>query len=165
MRGGIIPRVQRGSAQAEQEHRHAVTTPAAPGHALVTRRAIAQVVRTGALRPYGVIGLAGGGLRGALLRALEVGEPGVRVRLSGGVGVDVYLSIARGLPIAEVARQVEAAVRYAVRRVIGVEIERLQIHVVRVAEHPATERPLVALPRDVAAVSSTELAESGTDVA
>jgi uncharacterized alkaline shock family protein YloU len=142
-----------------------VIVSAPPGQALVTRRAIAQVVRSGVLRPYGVVGLAGSGPWGALVRALGGGEPGVQVRLRGGVAVDVYLSIARGLPIAEVARQVEATVRYAVRRVVGVEIDRLQIHVVKVAEHPATERPLVALPRDAAAVSSTELAESGTDVA
>ncbi len=138
--------------------------PAVPGHALVTRRAIAQVVRAAALRPYGVVELPGDGPLWRLLRAAGLGTPGVAVRLGAGVTIDVYLEMARGLPIAEVARQVEATVRYAVRRTIGIDIDRLTIHVAAVREHPAAERPLVALPREHG-VSSTELAESGTDVA
>lgn len=141
-----------------------MTTPNVPGHALVTRRAIAQVVRAAALRPYGVVELPGDGPFWRLQRALGIGTPGVRVRLAPAVVVDVYLQIARGLPIAEVARQVEATVRYALRRTVGLEVDRLTIHVAAVRHHPAAERPLTALPREPG-VTSTQLAESGTDVA
>ena len=141
-----------------------MTQPAVPGHALVTRRAIAQVVRAAALRPYGVVELPGEWPLWRHLRSLGIGTPGVEVRLVPAVAIDVYLEIARGLPIAEVARQVEATVRYAVRRTVGIEIDRLTIHVGAIPEHPAADRPLVALPREHG-FSSTELAESGTDVA
>jgi uncharacterized alkaline shock family protein YloU len=95
---------------------------------LVTRRAIADVVRAAALGSYGVPGLQGGPAR-RLLGAIGLPGPGIRVDVRHGVDVDLRLTVSYGLPVAEVARQVESAVRYAVRRALGQEIRQLRIHV------------------------------------
>jgi uncharacterized alkaline shock family protein YloU len=99
-----------------------------PGRALVTRRALEDVVRAATLGSYGVSGFSGGPAARAM-DALGIGHPGIRIGISGGLSVELDLSIAHGLPIAEVARQVDSAVRYAVRRATGRELDRLTIHV------------------------------------
>ena len=43
--------------------------------------------------------------------------------------MDVRVTIAYGLPVAEVARQVDSAVRYALRRALGREVGAVTIHV------------------------------------
>jgi uncharacterized alkaline shock family protein YloU len=67
--------------------------------------------------------------------------PGVRVRLGPPLSVDLYLSVARGVPIAEVARNVDSAVRYRVRQALGREVDELAIHVdrLRTPVSPATD--------------------------
>ena len=86
-----------------------------PRSSLVTRRAIVDIVRGATLGSYGVTGFAGGGRRrrGSAER-LGLAPRGIRV--GGGAGgstIDLDLTVAHGLPIAEVARQVDSAVRYA----------------------------------------------------
>ena len=94
----------------------------------MTRRAIADVVRAAALGSYGVTGVEGGPVR-RLLAAIGLPGPGIRVDVRDGVDVELRLTVSYGLPVAEVARQVESAVRYAVRRALGQEIRDLKIHV------------------------------------
>ncbi len=43
--------------------------------------------------------------------------------------IDLDLTVAYGLPIAEVARQVDSAVRYSIRNALGRDVTRLTIHV------------------------------------
>jgi len=78
--------------------------------------------------------------------------------------VELDLTVAYGVPVAEVARQVDSAVRYAVRRALEIEVDRLTIRVdglrVRARDLPAT-----AAPTDPNAVAVDDLAASGTDVA
>jgi hypothetical protein len=62
----------------------------------------------------------------------------------------------------EVARQLDSAVRYAVRRSLGVELARLTIHVDGLRVRPTAQRRPTAMD-DVPHV--TDLAGSGTDVA
>jgi uncharacterized alkaline shock family protein YloU len=141
------------------------TTPT-PGRSLVSRRAIVDVVRSATLGSYGVIGLSGGGLIGRLADRLGLAPRGIQVDVAGRLAIDLDLIVAHGLPIAEVARQVDSAVRYAIRRALGRVVDRLTIHVdgLRVA---AFDVQLVqgGRPREPHEVSTDDLAASGTDVA
>jgi uncharacterized alkaline shock family protein YloU len=134
-----------------------------PGRSLVTTRAIRDLVRSATLSVYGVSGFAGGGPVGRLLERAGLGHPGLRVRVDGGLVVDLHLTVAYGLPIAEVARQVDAAVRYTLRHALGREPDRISIRIGRLRrEHgiaPAGEVEASGEPRP------SDLAASGTDVA
>ena len=105
--------------------------PAVPGRSLVTERALVEIVRTAVLGSYGVTGLAE-----PFLRRLGLGDAAIRVRIGAEVAVDVRLTIAYGLPVAEVARQVDSAIRYALRRALDREIGAVQIHVAGLASGP-----------------------------
>ena len=78
--------------------------------------------------------------------------------------IELQLTIAYGVPVAEVARQVDSAVRYAVRRALEVEIGRLTIHVNGLRFQPG-DLPAAAAPPDPNDVAADDLAASGTDVA
>lgn len=106
---------------------------AVPGRAIVTRRALEEIVRTAVLGSYGVTGLAES-LRGRL----GLGRRAIRITLRPEVAVDVRLTIAHGLPVAEVARQVDSAIRYGLRRALGREIGSVTIHVEGLAGGPYT---------------------------
>jgi uncharacterized alkaline shock family protein YloU len=81
-----------------------------------------------------------------------------------GLTIELDLTVAYGVPVAEVARQVDSAVRYAIRRALATEVGRLTIHVdglrYQPGDLPAT-RPSAAPP----SVRPDDLAASGTDVA
>ena len=143
------------------------TTPT-PGRSLVSRRAIVDVVRSATLGSYGVIGFAGGGLVGRIADRLGLAPRGIQVELAGGLAIDLDLIVAHGLPIAEVARQVDSAVRYAIRRALGREVDRLTIHVDGLRVAPVRRRSSsggAAAPREPRDVAPDDLAASGTDVA
>ena len=99
-----------------------------PGRAVVTRRAVTDIVRTAVLGCYGVAGFATPTPWGHVVRRLGFGEPGIRVVLDD-LRVSLRIRVAYGLPIAEVARQVESAVRYALGRDLGREPSEVTIHV------------------------------------
>ncbi len=108
-----------------------LTTPAlhGPGQSLVSRRAIGQIVRAAVSGSYGVTGFADDGIVPGLLARLHLGPAGVQVRLANGIQVELRILVAAGVPIAEVARQVDSAVRYSVRRAVEREVEQVTIHV------------------------------------
>ncbi len=126
-----------------------------PGHAIVTRRAIVDVVRTAVQGSYGVTGFSDPDLASRLLRWLGVRAPGIRLGLEGGLDLDVFVTVAYGVPVAEVARQVDSAVRYALRRTLAREVRRLTIHVDGLHYQPAAAPPggPVAPPSAAAAVA------------
>jgi len=150
--------------------------PAAPppvsrpaGRSLVSRRALTDLVHAAVIGSYGVTGFAGGRSWERLADWIGLPSRGIRIGLEPELTIDLDLTVAHGLPIAEVARQVDSAVRYAVRRALGREVDRLTIHV----DGLRTGR-LEALPssatdaRDDAAgdrIAPDDLAASGTDVA
>jgi uncharacterized alkaline shock family protein YloU len=113
--------------------RDAPSPPAVPGQAFVTRRALVEIVRVAVLGSYGVTGLAQ-----SFLGRLGLGRPPIRVALRPEVAVDVRLTIAYGLPVAEVARQVDSAVRYSLRRALGREVGSVTIHVEGLEAGPFT---------------------------
>jgi len=108
-----------------------------PGRSYVSKRAIVEVVRAAVLESYGVTGLADPDLGGRLLRWLHLRTSGIRLNLSKGIGVELFLTVAYGVPIAEVARQVDSAVRYGLRRTMGLEVDQLVIHVGGLRYQPA----------------------------
>jgi len=102
-----------------------------PGRGLVTARAVGDLVRRAALRSYGVVAVSGPRPWHTALAWVGRATPGVSVRVGPPMTVDLYLSVARGVPVAEVARNVDAAVRYAVRQALDREIDSLAIHIDR----------------------------------
>jgi uncharacterized alkaline shock family protein YloU len=139
-----------------------VPTEPMPGRSLVTRRALVEVVRAAALGSYGVTGFAGGPIR-RLRGRLGLGQPGVHLRLGERLEIELDLTVAIGVPIAEVARQVDSAVRYAIRRALGREVSRLTIHVGGLRFGPGIVPS--AVPASPGAIGPRDLADSGTDVA
>jgi uncharacterized alkaline shock family protein YloU len=139
-----------------------VPEPVIAGRALVTRRAVIDIVRGVTLGSYGVAGFAGNWVD-RLLGWIEQRPGGLRVSVDGGsLAIRMHLRVAHGLPIAEVARQVDHAVRHAIRTALGREVDRLSIRVARLELHPGGEPPH---PRPPHGPGSSDLADSGTDVA
>jgi uncharacterized alkaline shock family protein YloU len=107
------------------------------GRSAVTRRAIADIVLASVRGSYGVVGFATPRIGGHLVRLLRLGEPGIRVRIDDGILVELHLRVAHGLPVAEVARQVDSAVRYALRRDLGRQVVRITVHIDGLDDGPA----------------------------
>jgi uncharacterized alkaline shock family protein YloU len=133
------------------------------GRSLVSRRAVVDIVRAATLGSFGVIGFKDGGLPDRIGQRLGLAPRGVSVRLDDGLTVDLDLVVAHGVPIAEVARQVDSAVRYAIRRSLERDVDRLTIHVdgLRVAPLDVVR----ATERGPNGTTPDDLAGSGTDVA
>jgi uncharacterized alkaline shock family protein YloU len=142
------------------------TTRWSPGRSFVSRRALLDIVRTATLGSYGVMGFAGAGRLNALARLVGLPARGVRIALGDELAIELDLAVAHGVPIAEVARQVDSAVRYAVRRTLDREIDRLTIHVngLRAGTLPA-DQPIPNRETRPTAIRPDDLAASGTDVA
>lgn len=139
-----------------------MTADPIPGRSLVTKRAIRDLVRTAVLSVYGVSGFAGGGAAGRLLERVGLAHPGLHVQLEPELVVDLRLAVAYGLPIAEVARQVEASVRYTLTHALGRDPERVTIRIGRLRHehgHAPAPDPTRTEP------GPGDLAASGTDVA
>ncbi len=139
-----------------------------PGQALATRRAVTDIVRTVTLGSYGVVDLGGSALARWLGRL--VGRPsGIRVSLTGGrLAIDLRLRVAHGVPLAEVARQVDSAIRFAIRRALRREVDHLTIRVAGLEVRPASQPPRPPSPTsqsDPPSTTASDLADSGTDVA
>jgi len=110
---------------------------------MVTRRAVVDLVRTATLGSYGVTGFSDRNIAVRILRWARLAPAGIRVRLVPRLEIDLWLSVAWGLPVAEVARQVDSAVRYAIRRSLDRDVDALVIHVnrLRVLPGPLTSQP------------------------
>jgi uncharacterized alkaline shock family protein YloU len=134
-----------------------------PGRSLVTGRALDDIVRTATLGSYGVTGFAGGPM-GRLIERLGIGHPGVAVSLDDGIEIELDITVALGVPVAEVARQVDSAIRYAIRQALGRDVTRIVIHVDGLHVPPGGTVPQspTALPT---AIRPGDLADSGSDVA
>jgi len=134
-----------------------------PGRSVVTKRAVRDLVRTAVLSVYGVTGFAHGGPVVRVLARLGLANAGLRLKLEPQLTVDLRLTVAYGLPVAEVARQVESSVRYTLRNALNREPDAVSIRIGRlVHQHglaPAPEPPAGDEP------GPSDLAASGTDVA
>ena len=137
--------------------------PSIPGRSLVTRQAVVDLVRAATVGSYGVTGFAAKPHE-RLLERLGLAHPGIAVHLGDTVDVELELTIAFGVPVAEVARQVDSAVRYAVRRALARDVGRLTIHVGGLRFGPGGAPPAV-IHAAADAIGPADLADSGTDVA
>jgi uncharacterized alkaline shock family protein YloU len=123
-----------------------------------------DLVRNATLSVYGVSGFAGGGWVGRLLERLGLAHPGLHLEVEGELAVDLNLAVAYGLPVAEVARQVDLSVRYALSNALGREPGRVTIRIGRLRhEHGIAPAAHDASPPGEPGPS--DLANSGTDVA
>ena len=144
------------------------TPPSTPGRAFVSRRAVIDLVRNATLGSYGVTGFAGSTWWERLGEIVGLPPRGIAIQLGDEIAIDLDLTVAHGLPIAEVARQVDSAVRYAIRRALDREVARLTIHVEGLRAGPLAAVPEPA--RDAGdgtsrPVGPDDLAGSGSDVA
>ncbi|MEO8571960.1 MAG: Asp23/Gls24 family envelope stress response protein [Chloroflexota bacterium] len=133
------------------------------GRSLVTRRTVVDLVRSATLGSYGVTGFAGRPLERVFGR-LGLAQPGIAVHLGEALDVELDVTVAYGVPVAEVARQVDSAVRYTLHRALEVDVRRLTIHIDGLRFGPGGGPPVVVHP-DGDVVKPRDLAESGTDVA
>lgn len=134
-----------------------------PGRSLVTRHAVLDLVRTATLGSYGVTGFAAGPVE-RIIGALGLTQPGIGLRLDAALEIELDLTVAFGVPVAEVARQVDSAIRYTIRRSLGREVARLTIHIEGLRVSPGAPPPSI-VPADPSAIRPRDLADSGTDVA
>jgi uncharacterized alkaline shock family protein YloU len=117
------------------------------GRSIVTRRAIVDIVRTAVQGSYGVTGFSDPSLGRRLLRWLGLDRPGIRLTTAGGIRLDVFITVAYGVPVAEVARQVDSAVRYSLRHYVGTEVAGLTIHVDGLRYQPSAVERAEAIER------------------
>jgi uncharacterized alkaline shock family protein YloU len=112
-----------------------LTIPSELGRVTVSPGAIAQIVGRVAAECYGVVGMslrAPGPARERVTRLLPRGKPqrGIVVRnLDGAVALDLYVVVAYGLNLAEVAATVRSQVAYEVERLTGLPVASVDVHI------------------------------------
>jgi uncharacterized alkaline shock family protein YloU len=99
------------------------------GRSIVTRRAIVDIVRTAVQGSYGVTGFSDPSFGRRVLRWIGLDRPGIKLTTAGGMHLDLFITVAYGVPVAEVARQVDSAVRYSLLHYVGASVAGLTIHV------------------------------------
>ena len=141
------------------------TRPTIPGRSVVSRRAIVDIVRAATLGSYGVVGFHGASAFDRIADFIGLPPRGIDVRLGEELTIELDLTVARGLPIAEVARQVDSAVRYAIRRALDRDVAHLTIRVDGLRAGPADAEAAAGRATADGAITTDDLAASGTDVA
>ncbi|GAC1655496.1 MAG: hypothetical protein NVS4B8_30610 [Herpetosiphon sp.] len=102
------------------------------GRIEVAPRAIASIAARAVCRAYGVVGMAPAGLRDSVAHVLrqEDQHRGIDVHIRrDGVTVDVYVVLAHGTRVSEVAQQVMATVNYALHQSLGFPVAAVNVHV------------------------------------
>ncbi len=98
----------------------------------VAPRAIASLVAHAVSRCYGVVGMAPANLResvGQVLRK-EDQHRGIDVQINKDrITVDIYIVVAYGTRISEVAQQVISTVSYALKQSLGLPVAAINVHV------------------------------------
>ena len=98
----------------------------------VSPRAIASLVAHAVSRSYGVVGMAPANLRDSVVQVLRKEDQfrGIDVHLSReAITVDIYIVVAYGTRISEVAQQVIATVDYALKQSLGLPVAAINVHV------------------------------------
>ena len=113
----------------------ALSLPSELGRVTIAPEAIAQIVGRTAAECYGVVGMS---LRAPLparervTRLLPKGKPtrGIVVRnVDGAVALELYVVVAYGLNLAEVAATVRSQVGYEVERLTGLRVASVDVHI------------------------------------
>lgn len=98
----------------------------------VSPRAIATIAAQAVCQSYGVVGMAPHTLREGVAQVLrrQDAHKGVEVRVKGDeLTIDLYIIVAYGTRIAEVARNVRENVHYAVERTLGMPATNVNVRV------------------------------------
>jgi uncharacterized alkaline shock family protein YloU len=133
------------------------------GRSIVTRRAIVDIVRTAVQGSYGVTGFSDPSFGRRLLRWIGLDRPGIRLETVDGLSLDLFITVAFGVPVAEVARQVDSAVRYSLRHYAGAEVASMTIHVDGLRYQPASVERAEAIERTESADRSDPVREQPRD--
>jgi uncharacterized alkaline shock family protein YloU len=113
----------------------ALSLPSELGRITIAPEAIAQIVGRTAAECYGVVGMslrARGPARDRVTRLLPKGKAlrGIVVRnLDGALALELYVVVAYGLNLAEVAATVRSQVSYEVERLTGLEVASVDVHI------------------------------------
>ena len=106
----------------EREHRTEL------GSIRIGSEAIAQIVGHTAAECYGVVGMAGKGLKRLLAR--DKLTQGIGVSGTGdGLKLDLHVVVEYGLNLAEVAATVRSRVAYEVERLTGLTVAAVEVHI------------------------------------
>jgi Asp23 family, cell envelope-related function len=87
---------------------------------------------------------------------LGLGSRAIRVTLHPTVSTEVWLTVAYGVPVAEVARQVDSAVRYRLERALAREVGPVSIHVQGLSSRRFASPPAVPTPAPAVTASRVE---------
>lgn len=98
------------------------------GRITIAGDAIAQIVGHTAAECYGVVGMAGKGLKGLLTRDRLTQGIEVSSR-EAGIALDLYVVVEYGLNLAEVAATVRSRVAYEVERLTGLTVAAVEVHI------------------------------------
>ena len=111
----------------------ALTVPSDRGRITIAPEAVAQIVGRVAAECYGVVGMAvRGAARERVTQLLPKGRParGIIVRNEGGaVALELYVVVAYGLNLAEVAATIRSQVAYEVERLTGLRVASVDVHI------------------------------------
>jgi uncharacterized alkaline shock family protein YloU len=109
----------------EREH---LTTQSELGRITIATDAIAQIVGHTAAECYGVVGMAGKGLKRLLTR--DRLTQGIEVsRRADGLLLDLHVVVEYGLNLAQVAATVRSRVAYEVERLTGLRVAAVEVHI------------------------------------
>ena len=98
------------------------------GSIRIASEAIAQIVGHTAAECYGVVGMAGKGLKRLLTR--DKLTQGIAVSATGeGLRLDLPVVLEYGLNLAEVAATVRSRVAYEVERLTGLTVVAVEVHI------------------------------------
>ena len=118
----------------------ALSLPSELGRVTIAPEAIAQIVGRTAAECYGVVGMslrAPGPARDRVTRLLPKGKAlrGIVVRnLDGAVALELYVVVAYGLNLAEVATTIRSQVAYEVERLTGLGVAAVEVVIQRVKQ-------------------------------
>jgi uncharacterized alkaline shock family protein YloU len=95
----------------------------------ISAEAVAQIVGHTAAECYGVVGMAGKGLKRLLARdkltqGIDVSEDG-----DGSLRIGLHVVVEYGLNLAEVAATVRSRVAYEVERLTGLSVAAVEVHI------------------------------------
>jgi uncharacterized alkaline shock family protein YloU len=95
----------------------------------LSKRLIGRLARRAALESYGVARVSGPRWYDRLLGVLGFTTPGVDVRVDGGVGIELHVGLAHGVPAQAVVANVAERVRYVIQRELGQDVASLTVFV------------------------------------
>lgn len=129
----------RGMAQTSEDSEaegHRLARAHEIGRIEVLPAAVAALAAHAADECYGVMGMAGRGLRAGVAELLRRDlHRGVDVHeVEGGLDIDVYVIVNYGIRITEVAHNLQSAVRFEVERATGVPVLAVNVFVQGVQE-------------------------------